>query len=62
MALDTLCAGRGRTVSVMLFLVVNRRLVALRAQTIAFGEQGIAMRVMAVGADHVRLMHLALYE
>ena len=62
MALDTLGAGTGDLVSVVGGVVIGAGQVALATDAVALGDQLVAVRVVAVGADHTRLVHLALDE
>lgn len=43
-------------------LIVLLGLMALSADTISLGDQGIAVRLMAITANHSRGRHLALHE
>ena len=61
-AIDTLCPFGTWLVAMMFAAIVVTRLVALGTDAISVGAQFIAMGIMAVGADHTGLVHLALYE
>ena len=43
-------------------LIVALGLMALSAHAISLGDQGIAVRLMAITANHSRSGHLALHE
>ena len=62
MTVGAACPRAVNRMKVVVRRVIGGSLVALGAHTIACGPQGIAMWLMAIGANDACLVHLALHE
>ena len=61
-AVHTGAAGRRNLMSVVCGVIVSAGQMTLGAHAVALCNQLVAVRVMAIGAGHPSLMHLALNE